>query len=355
MVIPPGVEGEAVVPFELDGGAEVLERPVHPAHVAVCHAPVVVGVGEVGVQIYGPAQVLHRPVAFAHRHVGQSPVVVSVGVAGDQGDGHVEVAHRPRKVAQLRLARPPAVVRHGIAGGQADAYVVVRHRQAVLLHRGVGAGSVEVGPGVVGLQGDDSAVVLRRAAVVPQLGVRQPPAAQGFGVARVRLDPLRQMLDHPLKALATHAVYHLAEPLVLFLRWLPLVRSVMLLVHDAPPACPGVLLPGGSPVAGTVAWDGADSEGRPEPEFVSPPAPSQPFPRGVGSARSRCGTGARDVSMMVERLPECNASLTVSTPCMTASWRSSPCGPRPRRARRPPQSLNRWPRPSESAICRSAA
>ena len=33
--------------------------------------------------------------------------------------------------------------------------------------------------------------------------------------------------------------------------------------------------------------------------------------------------------MMVQRLPECNASLTVSTPCMTASWRSSPCGPRP--------------------------
>ena len=33
--------------------------------------------------------------------------------------------------------------------------------------------------------------------------------------------------------------------------------------------------------------------------------------------------------MMVERLPECNASLTVSTPCMTASWRSRPCGPRP--------------------------
>ena len=33
--------------------------------------------------------------------------------------------------------------------------------------------------------------------------------------------------------------------------------------------------------------------------------------------------------MMVERLPDCNASLTVSTPCMMASWRSSPCGPRP--------------------------
>ena len=33
--------------------------------------------------------------------------------------------------------------------------------------------------------------------------------------------------------------------------------------------------------------------------------------------------------MMVERLPECNASLTVSAPCMAASWRFSPCGPRP--------------------------
>ena len=33
--------------------------------------------------------------------------------------------------------------------------------------------------------------------------------------------------------------------------------------------------------------------------------------------------------MMVEWLPECNAGLTVSTPCVTASWRSSPCGPRP--------------------------
>ena len=150
--------------------------------------------------------------------------------------------------------------------------------------------------------------------MVPQLGVRQPPAAQGFGVARVRLDPLRQMHDHPLKALAPHAVYHLAEPLVLFLRWLPLVRPVMLLVHDAPPACPGVLLPGGSPVAGTVAWDGVDSEGRPEPEFVSP------------SARSRCGTGPRDASMMAGPSPECNVGLTLRTRCMTASWRSSPRG-----------------------------
>ena len=33
--------------------------------------------------------------------------------------------------------------------------------------------------------------------------------------------------------------------------------------------------------------------------------------------------------MMVERLPECNAGLTLSTSGMTASWRSSPCGPRP--------------------------
>ena len=163
----------------------------------------VAGVGEVGIQIYGPAQVLHRPVAFAHRHVGQSPVVVSVGVAGGQGDGHVEVAHRPRKVAQLRLARPPAVVRHGVAWGQADGGVVVLHRQAVLLQLGVGAGPVEVGARIVGFEGDDPAVVLRRKAVLPQLAVCQPPGGQGLGVAGVRLDSLRQMLDHPAKALAT--------------------------------------------------------------------------------------------------------------------------------------------------------
>ena len=122
--------------------------------------------------------------------------------------------------AQLRLARPPAVVRHGIAGGQADGGVVVLHRQAVLLQLGVGAGSVEVDARVAGVQGDDPAVVLRRPAVLPQLAVRQPSDAQGFGIVRVRLDPLRQALDHPANALPPRAVHHPAE-LVVLLRWLP--------------------------------------------------------------------------------------------------------------------------------------
>ena len=128
-------------------------------------------------------------------------------------------------------------MRHGVAGGQADGGGVVLHRQAVLLQLGVGAGPVEVGARLAGVQGDDPTVVLRRPAVLPQLAVRQPSGAQGLGVAGVRLDPLRQMLDHPENALAAHAVHHLAEPLVLFFRW----RPVMVPGHDAPPVCPGVL------------------------------------------------------------------------------------------------------------------
>ena len=303
---PPGVEGEAEPLFELDGGVEVPERPVHPAHIAVRHAPVVAGVGEIGVQIYGPAQVLHRPVALAHRHVGQSPVEVSVGVAGGQGDGHVEVAHRPRKVAQLRLARPPAVVRHGVAGGQADGCVVVLHRRTVLLQLGVGAGPVEVGARIAGVQGDDPAVVLRRKAVLPQFAVRQPPGAQGIGVAGVRLDPLREILDHPEQALAAHAVHHLAEPLVLFFRW----RPVMLLVHDVPPVCPGVLATGRVPrCADAAAPNGARCGLRPGLESVStggPPRraiPSRPLPSGVASSSAPYGTAANDASMMMQPLP----------------------------------------------------
>ena len=207
---------------------------------------------------HGPAQVLHRPVALAHRHVGQSPVVVSVGVAGGQGDGHVEVAHRPRKVAQLRLARPPAVVRHDVAWGQADGGGVVLHRRAVLLQLGVGAGSVEVGARIVGFEGDDPAVVLRRKAVLPQLAVCQPPGGQGFGVVRVRPDRVCEMLDHPEKALAAHAVHHPAELEVVF-GWLPLIHPVMLPGHDAPPVCLDVPLSGRFIVAEMVAWDGADS------------------------------------------------------------------------------------------------
>ena len=141
------------------------------------------------------------------------------------------------------------------------------------------------------------AVVLRRKAVLPQFGVRQPPGAQGFGVAGVRLDPLREMLDHPENALAAHAFHHPAEPLVLFFRWLP----VMLLVHDVSSCMSwrsryraGPSLRGRRPrMAQAAAYvpdlESVSTGGRPRGDGPSRPLPpAWPLPRPPTDRRQRC-------------------------------------------------------------------
>ena len=119
----PATEGAGVVRVEIEDGVEIPERALVRAAIELRDSPRVAREVAERLDLDGGAEILDRPLEVAQIAVGEPPVVVGgretrgLGVTGRQLQGSAEVLLRAAVVAQLLMEQPPRGQRGSVVPG----------------------------------------------------------------------------------------------------------------------------------------------------------------------------------------------------------------------------------------------